>query len=122
MPEIWLAPSWSEDRHWRKGFEKLSAEQRAVIEKSLQDLVAALEICRHPILDPALAEWRPTRWNAPGRQQAKGQWCEYRLGDEHNKGRAIACYDPKEGRIFLVARTVTHDHERLSALVENFNS
>jgi len=120
LPEIWIAPTWESDRHWRRGFEKLSAEQQVALTSSLEGLVRALGSCRHPHLDPAVAPWSPTRWNAPGRQRARGSWIEYRLGDEGNKARVIVCHDSRDDRIYLVARTAIHDHDRLSALVAQF--
>lgn len=121
LPEVWIAPTWSSDRHWKRGFERLSADQRELLTASLEDLVRALEVCRHPQLDPALARWSPTRWNAPGRQKARGSWVEYRLGDRGNKARVIVCYDSRADRIYLVARTAIHDHDRLTALVAQFD-
>ena len=53
-------------------------------------------------------------------QTTRGQWVEYRLGDADNRARAIICFDAREQIIYLVARTVIHDHTALRELVARF--
>lgn len=119
MPEIRIFDEGWRDRRWKKSLRKLQKDDER-IEESLRDLISALQVCTHPILDPGLQRWSPTSWHAPGRQRRLGSWCEYRLGDRNNRARVIACHDPSEGVIYLVARTAIHDHRRLAEVVDRF--
>jgi hypothetical protein len=120
LPEIRVFEDGWRDRRWTKGIRKLSKDQVRKIEASLQELIVALGSCTHPILDPELQRWSPTLWHAPGKKRRRGTWCEYRFGDRHNRARAIVCHDSEEQVIYLVARTVTHDHRRLAEVVKSF--
>lgn len=120
MPEVRLFEEGWRDRRWKNGLKKLPAAQIAAIEESLRGLIVALQSCSHPILDPVLQPWSPSTWHAPGSKKRHGTWCEYRLGDRHNRARVVACHDSEHGVIYLVARTVTHDHRRLAEVVKGF--
>lgn len=120
MPEIRIFEHGWRDRRWKKGLHKLPDDQVRKIEESLRGLIVALESCTHPILDPTLQSWSPSTWHAPGSQKRRGTWCEYRLGDRNNRARVIACHDESERVIYLIARTVTHDHRRLGEVVRSF--
>lgn len=119
MPEIRLAHTWKDPR-WQATIGRLPPVQRFAIENSLRLLIEALKTCRHPRLDGAFQGWNPTKWDAPRQQATRGDWIEYRLGDDENRARAIICWDSKEGVIYLVARTVIHDHTALREMVANF--
>lgn len=81
-------------------------------------MIAALSACSHPTLDPSLGRWSPSRYH--GRTRANLTWCEYRLGDRQNKARAIMACDSAEQTIYLVARTVIHDHRRIGEMIKRF--
>ncbi|RME96950.1 MAG: hypothetical protein D6773_16460 [Alphaproteobacteria bacterium] len=119
MPELRLAPQWRDPR-WKKGLDRLTAQQKLVIENSLRGLLRTLKHCRDPLLDDCLTTWAPSRWYVAREQARAGTWVEYRLGDDDNRARAIVCYDRKEQVIYLVARTVIHDHGSLRELVGRF--
>lgn len=119
MPELRLHHTWKDPR-WRTALEKLPANQKFLLEESLRKLLQALQVCRDPQGDGALQAWRPTRWDAPRLQTTRAQWVEYRLGDADNRARAVICFDAREQVIYLVARTVIHDHTALRELVARF--
>lgn len=110
-------PGWN-DRRWTKALRKLDAKQRERLEEALVALARDLAACKHPHLDPSLQRWSPTRWHAP--KKKPGTWYEYRLGDRKNAARVIACHDHQNRVLYLVARTVTHDHRRLDRIVRDF--
>jgi hypothetical protein len=83
-------------------------------------LLEILKDCRDVRLDAALQPWSPVNWDPPRLQHTYGQWVEYRLGDQDNRGRAIICYDRVQDAIYLVARTAIHDHTTLRELVAKF--
>lgn len=120
MPEIRIFEDGWRDRRWKKGLGKLQKKDVGRIEESLRELIVALQGCRHPVLDPALQKWSPSTWHAPQAKKRRGSWCEYRLGDRHNRARVVVCHDPSEQVIYLVARTVVHDHRRLAEIVDKF--
>ena len=118
MPQIRAyEPTWL-DKKWTKAFKKLAKRDAERLENSLVELIEALKDCSHPILDPRLNRWSPSPYR--GRSRAKVSWCEYRLGDRQNKARAILAYDSSDNTIYLVARTVIHDHRRLGELIERY--
>ena len=119
MPELRVHPSWR-DKRWRTGFQKLPAHKQRIIENSLRDLLLALAKCRHPRFDGEFQRWSPSRWDVPRQQATAGDWVEYRLGDDENRGRVNICFDGKEQVIYLVARTAIHDHTALRELVAAF--
>lgn len=120
MPEVRIyEPGWF-DRRWEKSLKRQNRDEREQLERALVDLTADLAACRHPHLDNRMQRWSPSRWHAPGKQQAHGHWYEYRLGDRKNRARVIVCHDPKEDVVYLVARTAIHDLERLQAVVGDF--
>ena len=41
-------------------------------------------------------------------------------GDRQNKARAIMAYDSSDNTIYLVARTVIHDHRRIGEMIKRF--
>lgn len=106
------------DRKWTKAVKRLPKRDAQRLENSLADLIAALQDCSHPTLDPSLHRWSPSRYHGPS--SAKVSWCEYRLGDQHNKARAIVAHDPPNDTIYLVARTVIHDHRRIGETIKRF--
>ena len=120
MPELLIYEAGWRDKRWTKSIDKLSASQRQRIEQSLVDLAEALAGCTHPQLDLSLNRWSPTRYRVPGRNKAAGDWYEYRLGDAKNRARVIICHNPEDNLIYLVARTVIHDHRRLHAVIKGF--
>ena len=116
MPELRSYYTWRDPR-WQSALSKAPASLRFLLEDSLRRLLRALQECRDPRLDSQLQEWSPTRWDVPRLQATKGEWVEFRLGDNENRARAIVCFDRKEQVIYLVARTVIHDHGALRELV-----
>lgn len=121
MPDLFIAPSWS-DQRWQKAVQKLTSLQKLALENSLRELLTALKGCRHPMVDEVFKKWRPSRWDVPRIQATQGEWIEYRLGDDDNRGRVIICFDRKDNAIYLVARTPIHDHSSLRELVAKFSS
>lgn len=120
MPEIRVwEPGW-QDRRWTKGLKKLQHDQRDRLKQVLKELVESLASCKHPLLDPVMQRWGPTKWHAPGKQKQLGDWYEYRLGDRKNAARVIVCHDPTEQVIYLVARTAVHDLGRIERIVSSF--
>jgi hypothetical protein len=91
---------------------RLTQAQQVEIENSLRELLAALLVCRNPLLDTTLQRWGPSRWGAPRRQSSKG--------DIDNRARVVVCLDREEGVLYLVARTAIHDHSTLRELVASF--
>lgn len=120
MPElrIW-EPGW-QDRRWTKSVKKLPRDQREHLDHALVELAKDLASCKHPLLDPSMQKWGPTKWHAPGRQKRHGDWYEYRLGDRKNVARVIVCHDPAEQVVYLVARTAVHDLGRIERVVQSF--
>lgn len=110
-----LCSSWNDPR-WRDSVQRLTSAQKLVLDNSLRALLQSLKSCQDPLLDNGLRPWGPTRWSVPFRQESKGEWVEYRLGDDDNRGRAIVCFDRKENIIYLVARTAIHDLQSLREL------
>jgi hypothetical protein len=121
LPELRKYHTWDDSR-WRAALEKLPANQKFVLNDSLTRLLRALQKCGDPRRDGQLQEWRPSRWDVPRQQATSGDWVEYRLGDEENRARVIICFDSREQVIYLVARTVIHDHTSLRELVARFRS
>ena len=119
MPELRISPQLR-DQRWRKGYQRLTPGQKLVIDNSLRELLRTLQVCRDPMLDYALQQWRPTRWAVARKQAQEGEWIEYRLGDDDNRARAIVCYDKQEDVVYLVARTAIHEHSSLRELVARF--
>ena len=119
MPQV-LAyePTWL-DKQWTKAFKKLSKRDAERLEDSLVGLIEALKGCSHPTLDPNLSRWNPSPYRAKAR--ANITWCEYRLGDRQNKARAIMAYDSSDNTIYLVGRTVIHDHRRITEMVKRYS-
>ena len=118
MRELYKAPSWN--KHWPEAIQRLTASQKFRLEDSLRRLLEALTKCRSLKLDNSLLEWSPSRWDTPLRQGTQGEWVEYRLGDEENKGRVIVCYDAQQDVIYLVTRSPTHDLTTLRELTAQF--
>ncbi len=118
MPQV-LAyePTWL-DKQWTKATKKLPKRDAQQLEESLVGLIEALRDCSHPTLDPKLNRWSPSRYH--GKARANVTWCEYRLGDRRNKARAIMAYDSSDNTIYLVARTVIHDHRRIGEMINRF--
>src|SRR5262245_54219575 len=104
LPELRKHFTWDDPR-WRKAFERLPAGQKLALENSLRDLLTALKTCNHPQRDAPLQRWLPSRWDVPRQLTTRGDWVEYRLGDEENRARAIICFDSRDQVIYLVART-----------------
>lgn len=111
-----MAPSWS--KGWSEEIKKLQASTRFLIEESLRQLLEALRVCRDPLLDGALQQWSPSKWDVPRKIATAGKWVEYRLGDDENRARVIICHEADT--IHLVARTPIHDHTSLRRLVSEF--
>lgn len=105
-------PTWL-DKFFRKDLERLPQKDRGVCLQSLEDLLADLKACRHPLQDPLLSRWRPTPYK--GVVKLAGHLAEYRLGSTM---RVIACYFDDNETILLVAVTLKHDHERLKRLLK----
>lgn len=118
MHELYRVSSWS--RHWPEKIQRLTAEQKFHLEDSLGRLLEALKECYSLKLDNSLLEWSPSRWDTPLKQAQQGEWVEYRLGDEENKGRAIVCYVAREDIIYLVARSPIHDLTTLRDMTAQF--
>ena len=119
MPEVRACePTWL-DRKWTKAIKKLPKRDAQQLEDSLVGLIEALKHCSHPTLDPKLNRWSPSRYH--GKARANFTWCEYRLGDRQNKARAILAYDSSENTIYLVARTVIHDHRRIGEMIKRYS-
>lgn len=110
-------PSWL-DRKWTKAIKKLPKREAQQLEGSLVALIEALKESSHPILDPRLNRWSPSRYH--GRSRANVAWCEYRLGDRRNRARAIVAFDSSENTIYLFARTAIHDHRRVGELIKRY--
>jgi len=120
LPEVVIYPRGWRDRRWKKGLKKLPRIQQEQLETAVRDLVSDLMACTHPTLDPRMQRWVPTKYHSRGKQKKHGSWYEYRLGDSKNAARVIVCHDTEQQVIFLVARTVTHDHDRLANVVGAF--
>lgn len=118
MPQIRAYDATWLDRKWTKAIKKLPKRDAKRLEDSLVGLIAALKGCSHPTLDPSLSRWSPSRYH--GKTRANLTWCEYRLGDRRNKARAIVAYDLANSTIYLVARTVIHDHRRVGEMIKRF--
>lgn len=120
MPEVRAHESTWLDRKWTKAIKKLPKRDAKRLEDSLVELIATLKQCSHPTLDPKLNRWSPSSYH--GKTRANLTWCEYRLGDRQNKARAIAAQDSASGTIYLVSRTVIHDHRRVGEMIKRFAS
>lgn len=120
MLEIRIWDAGWQDRRWSKALKKLPPQERDRLNDALKELTADLASCKHPLLDPALQRWGPTKWHAPGKQKRHGDWYEYRLGDKKNAARVIVCHDSRDDVIYLVARTAVHDLARIERVVKSF--
>lgn len=120
MTELRVFRRGWKDRRWYKGLKKLPPDQQEQLKTAIRDLVADLMVCTHPTLDPRMFRWVPTKYHSHGRQRKYGAWYEYRLGDPKNTARVIVCHDTEERVLHLVARTVTHDHDRLQLMTSAF--
>lgn len=100
------------DREFRKALDGLDPAERKKFEADLAALIGALQECRHPTADTALASYKPTAYSVgvPGLY-------EYRLGPLQ---RVIAkCADvAAESEILLLTVTLTHDHPRMKGLID----
>ena len=121
MPELRKYHTWDDPR-WRTSLEKLRPDQKFILNDSLSRLLQALQKCSNPRRDGELQEWLPSRWDVPRQQATRGEWVEFRLGDEENRARVIICFDRSEQVIYLVARTAIHDHTALRELVAKFRT
>lgn len=108
------------DRRWQEEIQRLPPAQQFILVNSLRELLQALKGCRDPRRDQELRPWLPSRWDPPRLQATHGDWIEYRLGDDENRGRAVICHDRDEDVIYLVAKTAIHDHAALRELVARF--
>jgi hypothetical protein len=104
----------------RKVSRSYRAQHQAQLETAIRDLVADLMGCTHPTLDARMQKWAPTKYHSRGEQKKHGSWYEHRLGDPKNAARVIVCHDTEQQVIFLVARTASHDHDRLANVVGGF--
>lgn len=120
MPDLRRYIKGWNDPRWAAAVQKLPSNQKFALEQSLTGLLEALKECKHPRLDAKLQAWLPSRWDAPRDVATRGEFVEYRLGDRDNRARVIVCFDQKEKVIYLVARTVIHDHAALRELVASF--
>lgn len=121
MPEVLLSPGTWRDQDWSRDHGRLPSEQKSLIDKSLAGLHAALQRCRHPRDTDTLQEWSPAEYYVSSGLRAAGEWTKYKLGDRDNSARVIVLFRPKEDKIYLVARTITHDYRHLRELAEKFS-
>lgn len=99
------------DKEYQKDFNKLPESERGEHLEQLRLLTKALSLCKDPLKDQFLQSFHPKPYkyaaNIPGLY-------EYRL--DHGRSRVVAKWGGSW--ILLVALTVTHDHERLKALLK----
>ena len=110
------------DKKFAKAFKKLPATDKERFKKSLGELIDRLKECRHPILDPHLARFRPTPYHRPFAPESGFALAEFRLG---NVWRVIVAFkqpgtlESESIDLLLIAATVDHDHDRLKVLIES---
>ncbi|RMH16932.1 MAG: hypothetical protein D6696_17140 [Acidobacteria bacterium] len=104
------------DREFRKTFSRRPKKERNRIERQLVGLVEALQASDHPILEPALSRYRPSRY-AIGSIRGDTRLVEYRLGGTL---RVVACFfDDLPDHLLLLTVTLHHDHERMKRLIQS---
>ena len=117
--KVWIHEGTWCDRKWKKELSKLPHQEQRRIENNLRQLIRDLKDANHPVLAPTLRRWSPKPYH--GRRGL--ELYEYRLKDRNNKARAVVSHRTAKGQpaeVALVACTVTHDNDRIDALIRNY--
>jgi hypothetical protein len=124
MPRVYFFVegwSWEEIRADLEDEEKETEGRQDEQIKFLAELIKTLRIAGHPVTDPRLRPWKPTRYSGVIKTKGKGfHLYEYRL-----KGiaRVIAAHydDDSEDRhdsLLLLFADFGHDHKKLKRLLK----
>lgn len=97
-------------KDYHKELVRLTPKQRKQITESMGKLFNSLNDCGNILVDPAINQFRPTKYFIPGRVAGSVQLIEYRC---INLTRVIIAYCTVRDYVWFLAATVSHNHKRL---------